>query len=114
MEFFSRVGKIGVSGSINHRVRIYSSNTLTGSLFIAVNFSAQTNLFMTIKRTFTISGGNLIGLPNNLNLSSDLLNNTNAPQLIAFDPTIDNYIFITGQMSSSADTMYHLGTKITN
>lgn len=114
MNLFSRVGKSLQLGTLQHLVKINTSNTLTGATLIAFNFGIETNRIFTMSRTFTVSNGFLTGFSSAPSASSDVINNTNPPQFNVFDPTVNNYIFIACKLNNSADTIYHLGTKITN
>lgn len=120
MNLFSRIARpspTASSGGVDHRIRVNTSNTLTGSIIIAKNLltaGALGNQVGTLERTFNVTNGYLIGITTAFNANTDIQNSNGSPQFNLFDPTIDNYIFITGLLGFSADTMYHLGTKITN
>lgn len=114
MNLFSRVAKVGQIATLTQRVKINTSNTLTGAKLISTNLLGFANKFGNTIRTFTLYNGNILGFSFATALVSDYLNSNIATESTAFDTTVDNYIFITGQLSESADTMYHLGTKITN
>ena len=120
MNLFSRIARpspTASSGAVLQRVKINTSNTLTGAIQIATNaFTAGVsgNQFVTTQRTFNVTNGFLIGTISSQSYPLDIGNSNAPPQFNVFNPSIDNYIFITGQLFFSGDTMYHLGTKITN
>lgn len=113
MNLFSRLQKIGGNGVLFQKVRINTSNTLTGSVQIASNLTTAVNQLASIQRTYTLDNGLIIGASFNFNYNSDI-SNTTALSTFNFNPSIDNYIFITGQLGSALDTMNHIATKITN
>lgn len=120
MNLFSRIARPSPnasSGGLNQIVRINTSNTLTGATQIAINgFTAGVNgnQIGNLSRIITLYNGFMNIAPSSTSLANDYGNFNDNFVKITFDPTVDNYIFITGKLSNSADTMYHLGTKITN
>lgn len=114
MNLFSRVIHTGGSGSVILRCRINTTNTLSGAMGIARNDLPSNNQTGVLVRTFNISSGSLYGRASGVPSPSDQVNGIDPIFSTPFDPTVDNYIFITGTLSNSLDTMYSLGTKITN
>ena len=120
MNLFSRIARpspTASSGGVNQRVRINTSNTLTGATQIALNNATagvSGNQFVSMQRTFNVTNGFLVGIISSQFIQSDIINSNSPQQFNVFNPTVDNYIFVTGQLGFSGDTMYHLGTKITN
>ena len=120
MNLFSRVARpspTASSGGVEHKIRVNTSNTLTGSIIIAKNnltAGVSGNQLGHLRRMFNVSNGFLIGITSAFNNIDDSANSNASPQFNVFNPTVDNYIFITGQLGFSGDTMYNLGTKITN
>lgn len=115
INLISRIGKSGSTSTLTHRIRTNTSNTLVGSNLIAVNLLGNTNQIGVLIRIFSLDNDFLSGFPSSINKITDATENLSLPQQQNnFNPTVDNYIFITGKLTSSADTMYHLATKITN
>jgi len=91
----------GVSAS-TFRLRINTSNTLTGAVTIA-NTTTTTALFNgTGSRTFSLDGGNLIGFPNQ-NALTDFASNTFTPINTAYNTANVLYVFFTIQLVTSTD-----------
>jgi hypothetical protein len=114
LTLFSRIIKTGNLATLTQRVKINTSNTLTGSILIATNLLGFANKLGVISRTFNLDGNLIHGYIAITSNSTDILNTNSAIESNIFDPTIDNYIFITGQLSSAVDVMNVFGTKITN
>jgi hypothetical protein len=102
----------GVSG-ITFRLKINTSNTLTGSTLIATN-SMTTALFQgTGYRTFTLQGGNLIGFPTQ-NVLIDAASNAFSPVNTAYNTANTLYVFFTVQLVLLTDSTTLTLANITN
>jgi len=109
----SRVGKIGTLGTLTQTIRINTTNTLTGATIIASTLGSTANLNHVLSRRFSIEGTNLKGFAGG-SAPSDMINSSAAIETYAFDPTINNYIFEVGQLSSALDSMFHSSFLLTN
>lgn len=120
INLLTRIGRFAPtasSGGINQRIRINTSNTLTGANQIATSIltaGVNGNQFGVLIRTFQVTNSFLVGIAGFGSSPNDFSNTNAAVQSTVFNPTVDNYIFLTGQLGTAIDTMYHLATKITN
>jgi len=109
----SRVGKIGTAGSLTQTVRINTTNTLAGATIIASNTGSTASLNHIIGRRFSLESGFLNGFAGG-SAPSDMVNSSASITPYAFDPTVDNYIFVVGQLSNAGDSMFHSSFILTN
>jgi len=109
----ARIGKVGIVGTLRSTIRINTTNTLTGSIMIADNLGTTNNISIPIQRIFSIEGTNLVGFPSSQS-ASDIVNSSTAIASYAFNPAIDNYIFVCGTLSSASDSMFFSSLKISN
>jgi len=109
----SRVGKIGTLGTLTQTVRINTTNTLTGAAIISSNTGTTANLNHIIGRRFSLENGFLNGFAGG-SAPSDMVNSSAVITPYAFDPTVDNYIFVVGQLSNAGDSMFHSSFILTN
>jgi len=109
----ARIGKTGTAGTLRNTIYINTSNTLPGSIMIAYNVGSTANLYIPIQRIFSIENNNLVGMSAS-QFSSDIINVSAPITSYAFNPTIDNYIFVTGTMTSASDSMFFSSLKISN
>lgn len=110
------MSKVGVAASYTLRVKLSSSPTMptgTGTETIAFMSIGNTNVFTKLSRNFIINGGFVKGYPLS-NASSDAANSTTALREQAFDNTITNYLYVSVNPSSSADSFQLIGFQINN
>jgi len=110
----ARAGKIGTAGTLRTKLRIGTINDFSLSTQLSDNLASTANINLTQERSFSIESNNLKGLGSNVSLPSDINNSTTAITSYSFNPTIDNYIFLTGQLSNLADSMFFSSILITN
>jgi hypothetical protein len=102
----------GVSAA-TFRLKINTSNTLTGATLIAQN-TLTTALFQgTGIRTFTLQGGNLIGFPTQ-NSFTDFGVNSFSPVNTTYNTANVLYVFFTLALVSSSDSVTLTLANITN
>jgi len=110
----ARIGKVGTVGTLRNTIRINTTNTLTGSIQIADNMgTVVNNISIPIQRIFSIESNNLVGFSAN-QTPTDILTSSTAITSYAFNPAIDNYIFVCGTLSSASDSMFFSSLKISN
>jgi hypothetical protein len=90
------------------RVRINTVNTFAGSTFLATAASGTTNFSCPIIRTACFKSATTLEI---LNINQSLNNDTtaNSPlqaSTVTFDTTIDNYLFLSGQLFNVLDSFY--------
>jgi hypothetical protein len=102
----------GVSAA-TFRLKINTSNTLTGATLIAQN-TLTTALFQgTGIRTFTLQGGNLIAFPTQ-NSFTDFGVNSFSPVNTTYNTANTLYVFFTLQLATSSDSVTLTLANITN
>lgn len=104
LQAFYRYRKTGTAGNSSIRIYINTTNSLSGATLIAFN-SNGANLWVTLERTFSLSGGNLYGYPFGSTAISDVIGAGIALSSMSLNPANNFYIIITGQLSNSADTI---------
>jgi len=110
----ARAGKIGTAGTFRTKLRISITNDVSLSTQLSDNLASTANISLTQERSFSIDNNNLKGLAPSVLASSDIANSTVSISSYAFNPAIDNYIFLTGQLSNLADSMFFSSILITN
>jgi predicted GH43/DUF377 family glycosyl hydrolase len=96
------VEKIGVTTTCIIKLGLSTSATLPNPFLssqIALYVLPANQLTARIKRTMTVSGGNIEGLANNISSLTDDVAFNVSRSVLAFDPTVDNYLHI--QVNSS-------------
>jgi hypothetical protein len=106
--------KTGVSGTCNVRLHVNSSNNFaTSTVISSTNFTA-TQISGTCQRVFEINGGNLKNrFPNSASSFTDRTASATTGLSVAFDPTINNYLFTSVQLSVSTDSVVRTQLIIT-
>lgn len=104
LEIICRMSKTGTASTSNVRIYKNTSNTLTGATLIATNTTITgTNLFSQMIRAFRINSNTLTGY----SFSTTALNDnqsTSSPSSTTFTTNVDNYILISIQLGSTADS----------
>lgn len=110
------MSKVGTAASYTLRVKLSSSSTMpagTGTETIAFMSIGNTNIFTKLSRNFIINGGFLKGYPTS-NSATDTTNSTSPLREQAFDNTITNYLYVSINPASAADTFQLIGLQINN
>ena len=110
------MSKVGTVASYTLRVKISTSPTMpvgTGTETIAFISIGNTNTLTKMYRNYFISGGFLRGI-GTINTASDVVNSTTALFVKAFDHTVTNYLYVSVNPSSSADSFQLIGFQINN
>lgn len=98
-------GKTGTNGAYTIRVKINTTNTLASATTIATfTAGSSTAQYINISRSFSLSGGNLIGAPFTNSLITDIVNNAGALSSTAYNTANTLYLFFTIQLVNSGDT----------
>jgi hypothetical protein len=111
---FTKTG--GSSNAINLRMYVNTSNSLSGATLIAGLTNAQ-GFYYKFGRTFTLRGGNIIGLSNTLNgiqVGSDTGNISVVPSSASLNPANTFWIIFSGQLTVTTDTLIASEILITN
>lgn len=89
--------KVGSSsGTISLQAKLYinTSNTLTGATLIATSGNAATSGYFNVVRNSFISSSNILTLNSALATNSDLVTGGNTQSSIAFDVTASRYLLV--------------------
>jgi hypothetical protein len=93
------------------RIRFNNTNTLDSSItkLLAVNTLASGGLagnsrYNKLERNFDIFNGNIAGLSNIVGASTD--KTTNTYTINPFNPSVDNWLFVTIQLTNVSDSIY--------
>lgn len=108
LELTCRILKTGTVSTSTSYIYKNTSPTLTGATLIGTGLLSQNalNIFMQYIRTFRITGGILGAFPSSVSALIDNVSSTgNSESTTAFDINVDNYILISIQLSSNADTL---------
>ena len=104
LEVVARVFKTGTVGNQSFRIYKNTSNTLTGATLIGSFLGSNTSVFAQGIRTFRITSNTLTGLPTSTSAQTDYATNANAEVSTTFTTSVDNYILLTIQLGSAADS----------
>lgn len=88
----------------NMRIRINTTNTLTGATQIGFLTVATANTYALITRTFDLQGGNLYGYNFASSLASDVLATNTVGNTTAYNTANTLYLFFTIQLGNIADS----------
>lgn len=102
----------GIS-NVTFRLKINTSNTLTGATLIGTATTTTALFSGTGVRTFSLQGGNLIGFPTQ-NALTDFGSNAFTPVNTAYNTANVLYVFFTLQLANSADSTTLTIANITN
>jgi hypothetical protein len=112
MKVFVQTSKPLTANNVSYRIRINTTNTLSGAVQVGSFTTINTLSYAPITRTFTLAGNNLIG--NFGNAVSDLANTAGAIGSTTYNTANTLYVFFTVQLGNVADSAtIHLMT-ITN
>ena len=100
------------TSNITLRIRINTSNTLTGSVQIAILNVANTATYSLMNRNFDLSGGNLYGLVFSGSSNSDIT--SASPNSTTYNTANTLYVFFTIQLVTSSDSCTFNMANITN
>lgn len=99
------LSKTGTANTILWKIYKNTSNTLTGATQIATYTGTASNLTAFFHREFTLRGTGIYGY--NFSgplLSDDTATSSAAIQGTTFNRAVDNYLFITAQLTDTSDT----------
>ena len=109
------VSKVGTAASYSLRVKLSISSSMpTGSTDAIVTVSVgNTNVYTKLSRGYFISDGFLRGLGIS-NTLTDTVNSTIVLNAKSFDNTVTNYLYVSYQAASTADSYSLTGLQINN
>lgn len=115
MKMIFTTNKTGLLGVYSIRVKINTSNTLTGATQIAIFTAAgATTQTTSIQRNFSLNGGNIYGINFTGGILTDILNVGGSYSSTALNPANTLYIFFTVQLVNSGDSIIPYICNLTN
>jgi hypothetical protein len=100
--------------NVTMRVKINTSNTLSGATQIATYTFATTSTIALMQRTFDLSGGNLYGFGFASSQITDVIGISTGGSSTAYNPVNTLYVFFTLQLGNSSDSCTFNMANITN
>lgn len=116
LSFFAVFSRVTATTLVSIRAKISTSATMPSgatSMIARVN-PAASNIYAKIGRDMIISGGNVKGYPNNTTASSDFATSTAAISSQAMDVTVDNYFYLSVQLTAAGDDIRLEAVEIKN
>ena len=97
-------------------IKVSSSATMPTGTTGRIGFFTMTasNLNVKINKIFEIKGGNLVGFANNVSVTSDYTTSNAIYSSLAFDVTVQNYLYISITLTNTGDSAYLNGFQLTN
>jgi len=104
MKILYLVSKPITTGTTTIRLRINTSNTLSGATQIATFSSAALASNILITRTFSLNGGNLYGFPFSTSSVTDIANTAGVTGSTSYNTANTLYLFFTLTLGTSGDS----------
>jgi hypothetical protein len=114
MKMFFYVTRAVISTTAIMRIKINTTNTLSGALQLGQYSISSTNASALIQRTFTISSGNIYGYPNTTSVTNDSAVSTSGPTITTYNPANTIYVFFTVTNGTIVDNTTFLMANINN
>lgn len=97
--------KTGTNANCNFRLYTNTSNSLTGASALALHAPINSNLYLSLDRTYTLKSGNTLqSFPVSAPSITDEVGQNVAISNTAFDPTVDNYFIVAIQPNNASDS----------
>lgn len=105
IDFKAVCSKVGTNANCNFRLYTNTSNSLTGASALALHSPINSNLYLSLDRTYTLKSGNTLqSFPVSAPSITDEAGQNTAISNTAFDPTVDNYFIVAIQPNSASDS----------
>jgi hypothetical protein len=115
IHFFYNVYKTTTLGSYVMRLKINTSNTLSGAVTVGTYNGSATAQIALMNRNLHLNGGNLYGYPSvSLTLISDIVGTSGSLASTALNPANQFFIFGTVTLANSSDNIIGTMFKISN
>jgi len=114
MKMFFYVTRAVISTTAIMRIKINTTNTLSGALQLAQYSISSTNVSALMQRTFTISAGNIYGYPSTTSVTSDTAVSVSGPTVTSYNPANTIYVFFTVTNGTIVDNTTFLMANINN
>jgi len=114
MKILYEVSKSATISAPTFRVKINTTNSLSGATTIATYTFASANTYALIQRNFIISSGNLSGISFTASVLTDIASVTTVASSTSYNPANTLYLFFTLQLGNTADSTSFTMGNITN
>jgi hypothetical protein len=114
MKMFFYISRATISTTAIMRIKINTSNTLSGALQLGQYSISSTNNSALIQRNFTISSGNIYGYSNTTSVTNDSVVSISLPTITTYNPANTIYVFFTITNGNTVDNSTFLMANITN
>jgi len=109
-----QVNKSATANNVSMRIKINTSNTLTGATQIGLFTFLAANSFALMQRNFVLASNTLYGYPFATSVISDVISNTAAYSNTSYNTANTLYLFFTIQMGSTGESSTFLMANINN
>jgi hypothetical protein len=109
-----QVNKSATTNNVSMRIKINTSNTLTGATQIGLFTFLAANSFALMQRNFVLASNTLYGYPFATSVISDVISNTAAYSNTSYNTANTLYLFFTIQMGSTGESSTFLMANINN
>lgn len=100
----ARVRKTGTVGSATMRLRVNTSNSLTGASILGLLTGGSSNVYLQMKRDVVVKGANSEVFSNTTTSGSDDLNTNVAATSVAINWAVDQYLIVSITPTSTSDS----------
>ena len=110
------ITKSGTAGVVTMRIKLNTTNSLSGANTILMQQNSNTIVWQKAKKDYMITGGLLYGhaLSTNIGLGTDTASSYTTIASVSFNPAVDNYIIVSGQLTNSGDSVQQVQFLVTN
>jgi len=112
LNFANDLYTTGTAGICTSRLYTNTSNSLSGASILATTTSTIGDRKIPLRRQLVFKDGNVEVLNATSSVPDDNLNSSTVATIVAFNPTIDNWIITTGQNDNAGDSTIQNNLKI--
>ena len=107
--------KTGIVGTVTMRVKVGTTATFGSSTLLATFTTTATDLWCAMQRWgFTLRSNTIRGFFSTSSRNTDIASSAGAISVTTFNPTVDNYIFTSLQLSTATDSVIQSNFIVTN
>jgi hypothetical protein len=107
--------KTGITGTVTMRVKVGTTATFNSATTIATFTTTVTDLWCAMQRWgFTLRSNTIRGFLSTSSRNTDITSSASAISANTFNPTVDNYIFTSLQLSIATDSVIQSNFIVTN
>lgn len=110
------ITKSGTAGVVTMRIKLNTTNSLSGANTILIQQNSSSTVWQKATKDYMITGGLLYGhaLSTNITSGTDTGASSNTIASVSFNPAVDNYIIVSGQLTNSGDSVQQVQFLVTN